>query len=34
MTTVPWFPDDISDAMSTCALRFMGYEYEEVSGLS
>ena len=33
MTTVPWFPYDIRHAMSTCALRFMGYEYEEVSGL-
>jgi len=28
------FPDDIIDAMNTCALRFDGYKYEQVSGLS
>jgi hypothetical protein len=29
-----YFPDDISDAMTVCALRFDGYRYEEDSGLS
>jgi hypothetical protein len=29
-----YFPSDISDAMSICALRFDGYKYEEVAGLS
>ena len=32
--TMLYFPGDISDAMSICALRFDGYKYEEVSGLS
>jgi len=29
-----YFPDDFSDAMSTCALRFDVYKYAECSGLS
>jgi len=29
-----YFPDDISDAMSICALRFEGYKYEEFAGIS
>jgi len=32
--TMLYFPEDITDAMSTCALRFDGYKYEEFSGLS
>ena len=28
-----WFPDEMRRAESTCALRFMGYEYAEAAGV-
>jgi len=34
MTTMLHFPDFISRAMSTCALRFDGYKYEDVAGIA
>ena len=28
-----WFPEEITEAQTVCALRFLGYEYEKASGL-